>query len=387
MPDENKQPAQSQAQQSIEPSDKQKAKAEPKAPMDPVRKATFVVLGLIVMLIIWYLVSDRIAPVTSQARVHALVVPIASEVSGTVTSVDVSNSQRVEAGQVLFTIDPERYEFAVQAAEADLQTARQMMGASSANVAAAEASLASALANLERSSKDAVRLNNIKTEDPGAISQRRIESAEANLASAKGQVDAARANVVKAREDLGQTGEQNSRILQAQSALAAARLNLERTVVRAPEDGLVTGVRVSNGNYAAASAPQMTFIALNKIWVQADFTENNLGHVKSGNRVRILFDALPGQTFEGKVDDLGFGVAVDSAPLGSLPTIQNDRNWLRAEQRFPVTVSFQLPSRDMLHHLRVGSQATVVVYTGDNTLINSIASAMMWIRSKLTYAY
>lgn len=359
----------------------------PKPGMDPVRKATFVTLGLVVLLLAWYLVSDRLAPVTTQARVHALVVPIASEVSGTVTSVDVSNSQRVSAGQILFSIDPERYEFAVQAAEADLQTARQMMGASSANVTAAEASLVSAQANLERSSKDAARLTNIKKEDPGAISDRRIESAEANLASAKGQVDAARANVEKARQDLGQTGEQNSRIIQAQSALASASLNLERTMVRAPEEGLVTDVRVSNGNYAAASAPQMTFIALNKIWVQADFTENNLGHIKAGDQVRILFDALPGQTFDGRISELGFGVAVDSAPLGSLPTIDNDRNWLRAEQRFPVTVTFDLPSKQLLSHLRVGSQATVVVYTGNNGIINSVASALMWVRSKLTYAY
>lgn len=358
-----------------------------KSKMDPVRKATFATLGVIVLLLIWYLVSDRLVPVTSQARVHALVVPIAAEVSGTVMSVDVSNSQRVSAGQVLFSIDPERYQFAVQAAEADLQTARQAMGASTANVSAAEASLVSAQANLERSRKDTTRLRNIKKEDPGAISQRRIESAEANLTAAEGQVDAARANVEKARQDLGETGDKNARIIQAQSALASARLNLERTIVRAPEDGLVTDVRVSNGNYANASSPQMTFIALNKIWVQADFTENNLGHIKSGNQVRILFDALPGKTFEGKVNELGFGVAVDTAPLGSLPTIDNDRNWLRAEQRFPVTVSFNLPSKQLLQHLRVGSQATVVVYTGDNTLINSLASLQMWFRSKLTYAY
>ena len=384
MPENDK-----QSDQSAETDEHKELKEAPpqKAAMDPVRKATFMTLGLIVVLLVWYLISDRIAPVTNQARVHALVVPIASEVSGTVNSVEVSNSQRVAGGQVLFTIDPERYEYAVQAAEADLQTARQMMGASSANVAAAEAALASALASLERSSKDAVRLNNIKTEDPGAISQRRVESAEANLASAKAQVDAARANVEKAQQDLGQTGEQNARILQAQSALAAAKLNLERTVVLAPEDGLVTDVRVSNGNYATASSPQMTFIALNKIWVQADFTENNLGHIKPGDQVRILFDALPGKTFEGKVSELGYGVAVDSAPLGSLPTINNDRNWLRAEQRFPVTVTFSLPSEQMLSSLRVGSQATVVVYTGDNGLINSIASALMWFRSKLTYAY
>jgi len=139
-----------------------KSPAEKKPAMDPVRKWTFIILAAVVLLLAWYLVSDRVAPFTSQARVHALVVPIAPEVSGTVSSVEVGNNQRVKAGQALFQIDPERYRLAVQTAEADLQTARQSMGASSANVTAAEAALVSAEANLVRSEKDAVRLQRIK---------------------------------------------------------------------------------------------------------------------------------------------------------------------------------------------------------------------------------
>jgi len=358
-----------------------------KTERDPVRKWTFIIMAIIFLLMAWYLVSDRVAPFTSQARVHALVVPIAPEVSGTVVSVDVGNNQRVKAGQELFHIDPERYHLAVQKAEADLQSARQSMGASSANVAAAEASLASAQANLVRSEKDAFRLQRIKDEDPGAISQRRIESAEASLAAARSQVDAAKANVEKTRHDLGQTGEQNSRILQARSALDQASLDLERTVVRAPEDGLVADVRVNNGNYASASAPQMTFIAVDNIWIQADFTENNLGNIRSGNKVRIVFDVLPGDVYTGRVRELGFGVAVDSAPLGSLPTIDNNQGWLRSAQRYPVVVDFDLPLREEASGLRVGSQASIVVFTGDNALINTLARLQIWLNSILTYAY
>jgi multidrug resistance efflux pump len=354
---------------------------------DPVRKWTFILLALAILLIAWYLVSDRLTPYTSQARVHALVVPIAPEVSGTILSVDVKNNQLVKAGQPLFTIDPERYQLAVQASEADLQSARQAMGASTANVEAAEAALVTAMASMERAEKDAIRLRRIKEEDPGALSDRRIESAEATLAAARGQVDAARANIEKAREDRGQVGERNSRILQAQSALAGARLNLERTVVKAPEDGLVTDVRINTGNYANASAPQMTFVALNNIWIQADFTENNLGHIKAGNRVKIVFDALPGTIIDGTVRELGFGVAVDSTPLGSLPTINNDQSWLRAAQRYPVLVDFNIDERREQVKLRVGSQASVVVLTGDNGFFNALASMQIWLNSILTYAY
>jgi multidrug resistance efflux pump len=366
----------------------QTAKAKPqKPPMDPVRKWTFILLALALVLLAWYLVSDRLTPLTSQARVHALVVPIAPEVSGTIISVDVGNNQSVKAGQILFKIDPERYQLAVQTAEADMQTARQSMGASSAGVSAAEAALVSAEANRVRSEKDAIRLQRIMDEDPGAISQRRIESAVATLAAARGQVDSAKANVEKARQDLGQTGERNSRILQAQSALAQAELNLERTIILAPEDGVVTDVRLNNGNFASASAPQMTFIAVDNIWIQADFTENNLGNINPGNRVEIVFDAAPGEIFSGSVRELGFGVAIDSAPLGSLPTISNDQSWLRSAQRYPVLIDFDLlVNRDKLP-IRVGSQATVVVFTGENSLINSLAGLQIWLNSILTYAY
>ena len=354
---------------------------------DPVRKWTFILLAAILLLLAWYLVSDRLVPSTSQARVHALVVPVAPEVSGTVMTVEVRNNQRVSAGEVLFRIDPERYQLAVETAEADLQTARQAMGASSANVSAAEAALVSAKASLVRAEKDASRFARIRQEDPGAISMRRIESAEASLEAAKGQVEAAEANVEKARQDLGKTGEQNSRILQARSALAQAALNLERTIVRAPEDGLVTDVRVNKGNYANASAPQMTFVALDNIWVQADFTENNLGHIRAGNTARLVFDALPGKVFNGKVRELGFGVSVDSAPLGSLPTIENNRDWLRSAQRYPVLIDFDLQDKQLASRLRVGSQVTVVVHTGENALLNTLANLQLWLNSFLTYAY
>ena len=355
--------------------------------LDPVRKWTFIILILAMLLLVWYLISDRVTPFTSQARVHALVIPVSPEVSGTVISVDVGNNQRVKAGQELFQLDPSRNQLAVETAEADLQTARQSLGASGANVSAAEAALVTAEANLVRSEKDAVRLRRIQKEDPGAISVRRVETAEATLTAAQGQVAVAIANIDKAKQDLGQSGEQNSRILQAQSALDQAKLNLEKTTVRAPEDGVVTNVRVNNGNFANAGTPQLTFISTKNIWVQADFTENNLGNIRTGNTVRMVFDVLPGQTFIGTVRETGYGVSVDSAPLGSLPTIENNRDWLRASQRYPVLIDFQLPMRDDGTDIRVGSQSSVIVFTRESGLFNLLARVQIWLSSVLTYAY
>jgi len=355
---------------------------------DPVRKWTFIILLLCIALLAWYLRSDRITPHTSQARVHALVVPIAPEVSGTITSVSVSNNQAVKAGQELFQIETSRYQLALEAAVASLESARQAQGMSKANVDAARASLGSARANATRAEQDAVRMRTIRAEDPGAISERRLESAEASLASARGQVAAAEANVDKALQDLGAEGDQNSRILQAQAAVDEARLNLERTTVRAPDDGVVTGVQLNKGNFAGAGAPQMTFVASHQIWLQADFTENNLGHMAVGNEVDIVFDALPGEVLGGTVSEVGFGVSVDSAPLGSLPTINNDRNWLRDSQRFPVLIQFKVPQHKPGETiLKVGSQASATVYTGEHWLFNFLAKIYIHLASILTYAY
>ena len=313
-----------------------------KPPMDPVRRWTFIVLGVCLVLLAWYLRADRVAPYTSQAHVNALVVPIAAEVSGTISGVFVKNKQIVKAGQKLFQIDIERYRLAVDNAKA---------------------SFVSAKANLERARQDAQRMRNIRKEDPGAISLRRLQATEASFVAAEGQVAAAEAN------------------------LDTARLNLERATLIAPEDGVVTGVRLDKGNFASAGAPQLTFIATHNIWVQAEFTENNLGHIEPGDEVAMVFDALPGQVKTGKVREVGFGVAVDSAPLGSLPTIENDPDWLRQSQRYPVLIDFELTDKQEAKLLKVGSQASVIVYTGQHWLTNTLASLLIRLISILTYAY
>lgn len=353
---------------------------------DPVRQWTLRILLLCVVLMIGYLVADRVTPVSSQARVHALVVPIAAEVSGTVRQVAVANNQVVESGDILFQLDDERYRFAVTSAEASLQSARQATGASSAGVDAAEAGVRSAEAGFTRAEQDAVRLRRIKTQDPGAISDRRLESAEASSTVAQQQLVAARANLEQARQNRGDSGEQNSQIQQAQAALEGAKLDLERTTVLSPTTGVVTDVRVDRGNFAGAGAPQMTFISTEDVWVQADFTENNLGNVDGGDAVGVIFDVFPGRVFAGVVRTTGFGVAVDSAPLGGLPSIENNRQWLRDAQRFPVIIDFDMSTDDM-GKLKVGSQASVIIYSGDNWIFNTLGKLYIRVGSLLSYAY
>jgi len=314
------------------------------------------------------------------------VVPIAPQVAGRLLTVDVQNNQMVEAGQQLFSIDPASYELAVQAAEAMLKNTEQSIQAGISNVAAAEASVESAKASVWSAEQDAVRMRRIREEDAGAISERRIQQAEAALASSQGRLASAKAKLDATRSALGSTDENNAQIQQARSDLQNALLNLERTIVYAPKDGLITDLRVDQGNFASAGAALMTFIAIHDTWIQADLSENNLGHVDAGDRVEITFDVQPGKIFQGRVRQTGYGVQVDSNALGTLPTIKNDRNWLRDEQRFPVTIDFE--AGDLAQSdLRVGSQVSVIVYTGDNWIMNALGKFYIRLNAFLSYAY
>lgn len=357
-----------------------------KAPRDPVRLWTFIILGICFLLLVCYLRANRLTPYTSQARLHAMVVPIAPEVSGVITSVEVENNQFVEAGQELFKIDKHNYELALQTAEAQFDAAQQATAASAAAVDAAKASLAAAKTNLVLAKQDADRMRNIRAEDSGAISIRRLEVAEASQSSAEAAFTASKANVKQAMEAYGAEGEHNYRMLQAQAKLEHAEHDIMKTIVRAPNNGIVTGVQLEKGKFAAAGSPQMTFIAIRDYWVQADFTENNLAHINPGSEVEMVFDAFPGEVFKGTIREMGFGVAVNTAPLGALPTIQNNRNWLRDAQRFPILIDFpeMENSRKML---KIGSQVTVVVYTGDHRLANALAKFYIRMISVFTYAY
>ncbi len=354
---------------------------------DPVRVWTFVILGIILLLLAWYLRADRVTPYTSQAKLHSLIIPIAPEVSGLVTSVAVKNNQIVDKGDVLFEIDVQNYRLAVQIAEAQFQAAEQAVAAAAAAVEAARASVDSAQANLVRAGQDAERLRKIRQQDAGAISLRRLESAEASFLQAQSSVAAAEANLQQALENYGSEGERNSRILQAQANLDKARRDLSLTTIRSPGRGLVTGVSIDTGNYASAGQPQMTYIAPHNFWVQADFTENNLAYIDAGDEVEMVFDVYPGKIIRGTVREMGFGVAIDDTPLGALPTIDNERDWLRDAQRFPVLIDCKLPEGEEREIIKIGSQAVAIIYTGENAFSNFLAKIYIRIISILTYAY
>jgi multidrug resistance efflux pump len=360
--------------------------APPAAAKDPVRRWIQLTLALIVALIAWYLAADRFTPFTSQARVNAFVIPIAAQVTGNVLSVGVVSNQQVMAGDELLRLDDSQYQFAVDRAKADLEAAEQEVGAASASVKSAAANVDAAKAELVRADKDFGRLQRIYSEDPGAVSQRRLDSAQSTSVAAQSRVSRARADLERARQTKGREGIDNARLQVARAALAKAELELEWTIVKAPAGGLVTDLQLEAGTLAQPGQPLMTFVGINDVWIQADLRENNLAHIEPGAAVDIALDAHPGRIFHGRVRSIGFGVeAGSSTALGKLPTIENDRNWLRDAQRFPVIVEIDPGSSQ--RNLRIGAQATVMVYTEKAWLLKPIGKLYMRLISLLSFAY
>ncbi len=362
------------------------------AAANPAAKATrwgvLGVVALIFLLLVLHLVGDRLTPFTDQARAHAYVVPIAPEVTGLVQQVYVKNNQLVRPGQPLFTLSRNTYEIALEKAEADMSATRRDLNAASAGVDVAVANLAAARANLTRVTLDAQRNERILAEDPGAISLRRVELARAMQAQGVSQEVAAEAQVAQAREARGDTGPLNDRLLAAQTALDKAQLDLKRTTVFAPGDGVVTDLRTDTGQFAGPGSPIMTFIAIHDGWVTADMTENNLGRMTVGAPAEVVFDVAPGKVVKGRVRSIGYGVSGGAKPApGALPDVQNSRDWLRQAQRFPVIIEFDRADLARLNGLREGGQAEVIVYTGDHPIMNALGRLYIRLMGLLAYAY
>ncbi len=355
-----------------------------------VKRGGKVIAVIIMLSLSWYLVSDRYTPYTTQARVQGYVIGVAPQVSGNVIEVYVKNNERIEAGQALFKIDPTQYEIALDKAQSDYAQALQQVEAGNAGVEAARANLASTQAGLVKAEKDTSRLERLRKEDPGTISTRRLEVSRATLEQSKAQVESARAQIEQAIQGKGGASFEGNTILRtARTAVEKAKLDLDRTVVKSTDRGEITDLRVDVGYYAGAGAPVITLISLSDVWVQAEYTENNLGNLNTETPVEILFDSLPGSVYQGTISNIGLGVSTgQTVTPGTLPTVDNNRDWLRQSQRFSVLIRFDMHQNEtLLAQLRIGGQASVMAYSEGAWATKFLAKIYIRLMSFLSYAY
>ena len=354
------------------------------------RKGGVAILAVILLSLVWYLLADRYTPYTTQARVDGYVIGVAPQVAGLVTEVFVGNNQTVSAGEPLFQIDRSQYEIAVEKSRSDLDKAQRQVGAGSATVDAARAALRAAQANEVKARKDFTRLKGLREQDPGTISLRRLEGSQASLDSAVAGVARAESDVQAAIEQMGGADDANNAILRsARAALEKAELDLSNTLVRASLPGVITDLSTDVGQFAGTGGPVMTLISLHDVWVNAEFTENNLGHLEEGSEVAVLFDVMPGEVYSGTVRSIGVGVnAGHSHAPGTLPTIDNNRDWLRQAQRFPVVIDIDFADApEIAGQLRIGGQVSVIGFTEGHGFLNLLGSLYIRLMSWFAYAY
>lgn len=369
---------------------REEEKVEENSSAASVKKGTAGILLVILLSLTWYLASDRYTPYTQQARILGYVVGVAPQVAGVVTKVWVKNNQQVEADQPLFQIDRHQYEIALKRAKSDLENTQKQIAANTAGVESARANLLAAQASAVKAEQDSRRQERIYKEDKGSISVRRLEISRATLAQAQAKVSAAEAEIQRAIEQKGGEGEDNAQLKAALSAVEKAELDLERTLVKASSRGVITDLRTDAGQFASAGSPVMTLIANQDVWIRAEFTENNLGHMRVGTPVELVVDAIPGKVFGGKVRSIEPGVASGQAPpaAGNLPTVENSRDWLRQSQRYPVIVGFDPNQGDELRdNIRIGGQVEVIAYSEEAKLLKTLGKAYIRVMSWFSYAY
>ncbi len=342
---------------------------------DPVKKITRIALVVIAIMFVWYVVADRLAPWTDQARVQAYIVPIVSQVAGRVVEINVGKDQEVQQGDVLLKIDPSDYQLAVDNAETNLDIAGQDIGASTASVSTAQAKVVEAQANVDHLKAQGKRV--FELEEQQIYSRARGDQARSAIIKADAQLDSAKAELEKAKQTLGAKGSENPKIRAAIAQLKKTQIDLSRTTILAPSHGGITNLKIDVGHFASVGAPLMTFIEVDNVWIKANLRENSIANVKQGTPVDIILDSAPGRIFHGTVSSMGFAVSHEKGgAIGDLESIESNAGWLRDAQRFPVYISFDDDSAR--GYRRLGGQADVQFYSTDKWLINSLG--WIWIR-------
>jgi len=278
-------------------------------------------------------------PWTRDGRVRADVVQVAPDVAGLVTQVFVTHDQAVRRGDVLFQIDPARFDLAIHQADSQLQSAQ-------ADVTRARAAIQSAQVTLTQARRDAVR--NQKLGD--LVAAEATEQSQSKAAEAQ----------AKSAEAAAMLAEAQARVTTARDARDLALLNRSRTRVMAPTDGRMSDLNLRVGNYVSAGAPVMALIDTASLRVEGYFEETKLPHVHVGQAatIRMMGES---KVLTGHVVSLAAAIE-DHDRQGSskmLPAINPSFSWVRLAQRVPVRIKLDRPPADIA--LIAGRTASVTL--------------------------
>ena len=360
------------------------------------RNKLFVVLAAVVGTVAaasaayWFLYASRFVS-TDNAYTAVEIAQVTPSVGGTISEVRVTDTQSVKKGDVLVVIDPTDATLALAQAEADLGSAIRRVrgyvandGGLAAQIAAREADekraaaqLAAAEADFERARIDLQRREALSAS--GSVSGDELTRAQNSFASAKANLTVAQAATAQARANreaaIGSKGVNSALIANAteesnpEVALARARrdqaaVDLERTVIRAPVDGVVAKRQVQLGQRVQAGTPLLAVVPVQQMHVDANFKEGQLENVRAGQAVTLHADLYGGGvTYHGTVEGFSGG---SGAAFAAIPAQNATGNWIKVVQRVPVRIKLD-PAELQAKPLKVGLSMTARIDTRGNS--------------------
>ena len=311
----------------------------------------------------WALVLNHFES-TDNAYVQGNVVQITPQMPGTVLAINADDTDHVKAGQWLVRLDPADAKIALDQAEATLaQTVREVRTLY-ANNKTGQAQISLRGADLARAQSEVARLqDDVNRRQPlvasGAVGREEFNHITAQLSAAKSSVAAARSGELAAREQLaasqsltdGTAPDQHPSVLRAGAKVREAMLAMQRTELVAPVDGYVARRNAQLGQRVQAGAPLMSVIALNEVWVEANFKESQLKNLRLGQPVELFADVYGNKViYHGSIEGMGAGTG---AAFALLPAQNATGNWIKVVQRVPVRIRLD-KAEVAAHPLRVG---------------------------------
>lgn len=312
----------------------------------------------------WFWLTGGRYEETDNAYVQQAKLSLSADVSGRVSEVRVTDNQVVEAGDVLFIIDPSPFKIALSQAEAALASARVNVEQLKVSVGTAKAQLQAAQATLAIRQSTFDRTKSLVTQGVNANSS--LDDSRLALQQAQTAVDLANQQLAAATAalagDASIATDDHPMVLAALAAVEQAQRNLSKTTVLAPADGIVSNVSSLNvGQFIAAGAMIAALVETNDTWVQANFKETQLAALEVGQIVDVRLDAYA-EPLHGHVESFS---AATGSEFALIPAQNATGNWVKVVQRVPVRIALDDTGGEVL---RTGMSATVTVDTGRSTL-------------------
>jgi len=341
------------------------------------RRRFFLLLGPLAVLVgagYFYLSGGRYVG-TDDAYLHSHKIQVSADISARVVQVLVHENEPVKAGQVLFELDREPLQIAIEQAKADRDSARNDIKALKASYRQRQQDLGAAQANLALATSEFHRRDAlVKT---GAISQSDYEKARNEYNVAVQQVAGIQQDIGRILSQLAGNPDidpdEHPAVRAAQAKMDQAMLDRRHATVTASSDGIVTQVdNLRVGDYLRAGTPAFMLMTTQDVWVEANMKETDLTYVRPGQSVTVAIDTYPDRTFTATVDSIGVGTG---AEFSALPAQNATGNWVKVVQRIPVRLVIH-PSPDQ-PILRAGMSATVEIDTHHQRELPGIVKSAM----------